>query len=78
MVELSKDNGEILFRQLDERASEADPGRKLRDDLENMAEADRIEYLSEIVSMHINIFQAASLNKLLPSEYRLLCDDEME
>lgn len=43
-----------------------------------MAEADRIEYLSEIVSMHINTYQAASLNKLLPGEYRLLCDDEMD
>jgi hypothetical protein len=28
--------------------------------------------------MQINQYQAASLNKLLPSHFRFICDDEME
>lgn len=28
--------------------------------------------------MQINQYQAASLNKLLPAQFRFICDDEME
>jgi hypothetical protein len=77
-VQMADPEGDRLFRELDERTARVDNLHKPRDDFDSMTDAELTEYLNNIVSMELNIYQAASLNKLLPKEFKLINDDEMD